>query len=331
MRESLELFERTLEESTSCQNLQNNLMDLVENLYKDLECERLSTTNLQKQIQYFVDQDVFGITSKFAELKDECDLLNNKLTLARNENDDLNIQLIAKTQETKKFLTEKENELKTQYEIKLRQKDEEITKKEQEVAVVRGHSKLKQQELFTELQVSQTSAATELDKKESEFRRQLNESNKKLKDSMDTCNILRIELIAVKEQFAEYKKASNEKIAELQKRIKEMSGGGEVPVSSDVLWTNDLDVSTSSDKSNKYKPLNVSCRNIFALEDKPINLKKVPVYRSSGKSGNIVPPLVRLRDNSKESNLVTNNNNKKRKLYNPDDLSYLSVNVDENM
>ena len=137
-------------------------------------------------------------------------MLNNKLTLARSENDDLNIQLIAKTQETKNFLTEKENELKTQYEIKLRQKDEEITKKEQEVAVVRGHSKLKQQELFTELQVSQTSAATELDKKESEFRRQLNESNKKLKDSMDTCNILRIELIAVKEQFAEYKKASNE-------------------------------------------------------------------------------------------------------------------------
>ncbi|KYB24799.1 hypothetical protein TcasGA2_TC033283 [Tribolium castaneum] len=69
MRDSLEAFEKTLESINSNWNLQNNLVDLIENLNKNLESERETTTKLQEQIQSLMKQDNFGITSKYVALK----------------------------------------------------------------------------------------------------------------------------------------------------------------------------------------------------------------------------------------------------------------------
>ncbi|EFA10049.1 trichohyalin [Tribolium castaneum] len=336
MRDSLEAFEKTLESINSNWNLQNNLVDLIENLNKNLESERETTTKLQEQIQSLMKQDNFGITSKYVALKAECAELREKLSTLKNENDDLQIQLLAKSEETKHLLMEKERELRSYYSALLKQKDEEIRQKDKEIQNTKQSLQKKEQQLYNEIQAAEASSAIELDHVQSNFKKQLADSNKKLKDSMETCNVLRLELMSVKEQFCEYKQSSNQKIAELQKRFRESQSVDQLSTSSslnqEAPWNSGANTSGNIIES-KYQSLDVTSKT-FTTCDTPINLKKTTVYRGSGKffnTSNIrktksaLPPPIELRNSAKnEAKSVVN---KRRKLYDPTDLSYLNLDV----
>lgn len=132
------------------------------------------------------------------------------MVVLKNENDDLQIQILAKSEENKHLLAEKDRELRTYYSTLLKQKDEEIKQKEKEIEVLKTNLTQKEKELHDEIQAAEVSSAMELNQVESNFKKQLAESNKKMKDSLETCNVLRVELMSVKEQFCEYKQSSNE-------------------------------------------------------------------------------------------------------------------------
>ncbi|XP_044263077.1 myosin-1-like [Tribolium madens] len=334
MRDSLEAFEKTLEGVNSNWSLQNNLIDLIENLNKNLESERETTTKLQEQIQNLMKQDNFGITSKYVALKAECATLKEKLSTLKNENDDLHIQLLAKSEETKHLLMEKERELRTYYSALLKQKDEEIKQKDKEIQITKQSLQKREQELYNEIQAAEASSAIELDHVESNFKKQLAESNKKLKNSMETCNVLRVELLSVKEQFSEYKQASNQKFTALQTRFRESQNVDQLSATSSLNQDLSRDNTfVNTEEKSKYQPLDVFPKTLSSC-DKPINLKKTPVYRGIGKYFNdtnmrktksSLPPLMDLKNSNK--NEPKSATNKRRKLYDPTDLSYLNLDV----
>ncbi|KAH0819838.1 hypothetical protein GEV33_002954 [Tenebrio molitor] len=334
MRDSLELFQKSLEEYADTKYVQDRLLDLIESLYKDLEAERNTVMVLQNQIQSLIKQETFGITSKFVTLKAEYAALNQKLAVLKNENEDLHIQLLLKSEESKQVVTEKEQELQTYYLAQIKQKDEQIKQKEQEVEISKAKFKSREQDLYNEIQAVGASSAMEIDQAEENFKKQLGESHKKLKDNMETCHVLRSELMSVKEQFMEYKNTSSQKIAELQRRLRESQNcearTPEKPKSNKVEFT----VNVAEEKISKYQPLEVNCTNLASSE--PTNFKKIPIHRGSGRFSydnskatnkkNSLPPLINLKDVSKECKPAR----KKRKLFNPDDLTYLNVNVASN-
>lgn len=116
----------------------------------------------------------------------------------------------------------------------------------------------------------------------------------------------------------------------MQKRLRETKNFDHAATSSIQEELNNSVHST--DERSKYQPLDVSYRN-FVNSDKPVNLKKTPVHRGTGKylgesirkTKSSVPPLKDL-----STTKTTRTGVKKRKLYNPDDYSYLHVNITEN-
>ncbi|RZC36780.1 structural maintenance of chromosomes protein 2-like [Asbolus verrucosus] len=335
----LEAFQKIFDEHTASNSLHNNLIELIDCLYKDLEVSKNEVVNLQQQMQNLLKQETFGITSKYVALKEVNVTLKNQLIALKNENDCLNTQMIAKDEEIKKSLSEKQQEMEIYYMNQIKQKEEQIKQKDDELQIAKLNHQKKQQQLYQEMEAAGAFSAMQLDQTESNFRKQISDLNKKLKDSMDTCTILRTELFSTKEQCNAYKN----RITELQKQYRE-SQNLELSFKSNDKSLNNYNANSSvlSEKCNnsfnsKYQPLEINYKNISNSQNTSPVFRKPAVYRGSPQflvgpskkiNKGVLPSLIKLNDkkrNDKEDKVLV----KKRKLYNPNDFTYLNINERE--
>ncbi|XP_044755763.1 uncharacterized protein LOC123314506 [Coccinella septempunctata] len=292
-------------------SVEYELWKLTETLFHDLEICRNENIKLRKQLDDLSNRD-----KSFSHLHLEIEEENLRY---KNENK----TLICKLNNQKLQFDTEISEIEKTCEMRIKNLEEEYKKIKQKLSQ-------KEKEFFEELQLAQTTAAYEFEKIEKKLKWQLSEANKQLSES----NLINSKL-----------RAQLENMHNTQNMRVSTSNEHTMSKNLDMAFFKNTEMSTLSvsnfDKSKKsegydiianttglrtYEPLQVECFPVdeknserqtpILFKGKPRPFKKMGAQKSNAPNTSRVPPLIPCSD-------AAPTNTKKRKLHDPDDLSYL--------